>query len=119
MPLREGHRWGATDGVGKAFALTSNFNRQLPTANRLPSVLPQVASLLESSEVWGTYRHQRHDLFLPAGAAPGGSVAGLLKVRLQGVTSWSYTTSSSRPGRHLEGVSRAAQGEGTGGYFQG
>ncbi|GAX72903.1 hypothetical protein CEUSTIGMA_g358.t1 [Chlamydomonas eustigma] len=39
----------------------------------------QVAALLEASEVWQAYRHQRHDLFLPAGAVTGGSVARLLK----------------------------------------
>lgn len=38
----------------------------------------QVAALLARSEVWGAYRGQRHDMFLPSGATPDTGVAGLL-----------------------------------------
>ncbi|GFR46452.1 hypothetical protein Agub_g8026, partial [Astrephomene gubernaculifera] len=39
-----------------------------------------VCALLDGSPVWQAYCHQRHDLFLPAGAgAAGGSVVGLLE----------------------------------------
>jgi DnaJ homolog subfamily C member 13 len=37
----------------------------------------QAAALLARSDVWAAYRGQRHDMFLPSGAADGG-VAGLL-----------------------------------------
>ncbi len=38
--------------------------------------------VLEGSGVWGAFKEQRHDLFLPAGGAGGGSgVAGLLQAR--------------------------------------
>jgi len=38
----------------------------------------QVGLVLDCSSVWAAYRGQRHDLFLPAAAAPSDSVAGLL-----------------------------------------
>jgi len=40
--------------------------------------MQQVTSLLDASNVWSAYRHQRHDLFLPSGASAEGSVVGLL-----------------------------------------
>ena len=44
----------------------------------------QVDLVLSNSSVWASYRGQRHDLFLPAAAAPDGSVAGLLTYQQQG-----------------------------------
>ena len=38
----------------------------------------RVAEALAGSEVWAAYGGQRHDMFLPSGAAAGGGVAGLL-----------------------------------------
>ncbi|GAB4814092.1 hypothetical protein N2152v2_001138 [Parachlorella kessleri] len=39
----------------------------------------RMQALLDASDVWRAYRDQRHDLFLPAGGAPGAGVVGLLK----------------------------------------
>jgi DnaJ family protein C protein 13 len=38
----------------------------------------QVGALLAGSEVWGAYRGQRHDMFLPSGATADSGVVGLL-----------------------------------------
>jgi hypothetical protein len=50
------------------------------TLVHLPSLTtPQVASLLDGSEVWRAYRGGSHALFLPSGALQGGgTVVGLL-----------------------------------------
>ncbi len=50
----------------------------LAAAWRALPVCAQVSALLDASPVWAAYRDQRHDLFLPSGAAGAGSVAGLL-----------------------------------------
>lgn len=50
-----------------------------PTPCCFDDVPRQVAELLDDSPVWAAYRDQRHDLFLPSGAAAEGSVVGLLQ----------------------------------------
>lgn len=39
----------------------------------------RVEELLDASEVWQAYKHQKHDLFLPSGATAESGVVGLLE----------------------------------------
>lgn len=68
---------GAAQDAAVQRALAVDVLRALAAADK--SYAGQVSELLSASEVWRAYRGQRHDLFLPAGAAAGAGVVGLLQ----------------------------------------